>query len=795
MRTSFSVDHRRVLTSFLTLVAFGFASFPLRAATVALYRFDTMADSTDDAGGEVLFDSSGNGLDLMRLSGFGSLLLSSGLPKSAPDNSLALSSFGAAEIDSPATDLFSVGRTGSLTIEFYYKPLQNSALSVLLAQEPGNNGWGIYQTAADASGKSALVFHLTNDVGLYQEVATPSIFSANGSWNHVAFAINPSGSVGIFSDGMIQVIGTGFLNIMPKTSTLRLSGENPGGNRGASFLMDDLRISDVSLPSGAGTGVGQLSWNASLSVSPSPGVRPSDFAHQWLKDHDFTIGAWEYTDHPELYAEANFNVGFSGRYESMNEAGIIPIALSAMTELNDANRTAINIALNSGVEAFLLRDEVSLSDVPGVRAAADYIRSLSSDALIIIGLGASSPGYVGQVIEGVQPDAVIHGFYPYAVGDDVTDEYWHRGGLTDIALIREQALSYDVPYFAYIQSFDDQVASQNPVDYRRRLPSESELRAELFSKLSAGYRGFCYFVFQDGPYEDAALIDPGGTKSALFGPAAEANLEVANLGRSLRALHSTDFRFLPGSEGETPEYMVDWSAGAGDHLHILGMGVDLGSAGNSGELKEGVAGFFTDENGQQYFMVTNLYHGRTLGAAGSSLDLFVQFDSTIVTLLRLNRMTGEPELIVLPSDHRLVMSLPGGTGDLYKYNDGMFAGILEGDANLDGVVDLADLSLLRENYGVTVGMRWARGDFDLDGDVDGEDLCLLATKYVNGFEQAFLDFENMASVPEPSPLGFAVFAVTVLWWIVGPMASKRRGLKDAMFMERHQFSEIRRRGL
>lgn len=144
-------------------------------------------------------------------------------------------------------------------------------------------------------------------------------------------------------------------------------------------------------------------------------------------------------------------------------------------------------------------------------------------------------------------------------------------------------------------------------------------------------------------------------------------------------------------------------------------------------------------------------------------------------MLRLNRITGEPELIVLPPDHRLVATLPGGTGDLYKYNDGMFAGILEGDANLDGVVDLMDLSLLRENYGVTVGMRWARGDFDLDGDVDGEDLSLLATKYANGFEQAFLDFENMASVPEPSPLGFAVFAVAVLWWIVGPMASKRRG--------------------
>ncbi len=52
-----------------------------------------------------------------------------------------------------------------------------------------------------------------------------------------------------------------------------------------------------------------------------------------------------------------------------------------------------------------------------------------------------------------------------------------------------------------------------------------------------------------------------------------------------------------------------------------------------------------------------------------------------------------------------------------------------GDLNDDGVIDLADLSLMLANYGVTEGALYVDGDLDGDGDVDLADLSLLLAVY------------------------------------------------------------------
>ncbi len=53
---------------------------------------------------------------------------------------------------------------------------------------------------------------------------------------------------------------------------------------------------------------------------------------------------------------------------------------------------------------------------------------------------------------------------------------------------------------------------------------------------------------------------------------------------------------------------------------------------------------------------------------------------------------------------------------------------IAGDANLDGAVDVLDLSLLATNYGSSNG-RFTQGDYNFDGVVDVLDLSLLATNY------------------------------------------------------------------
>ncbi|MDB5322065.1 MAG: glycosyl hydrolase, family 16 [Phycisphaerales bacterium] len=86
---------------------------------------------------------------------------------------------------------------------------------------------------------------------------------------------------------------------------------------------------------------------------------------------------------------------------------------------------------------------------------------------------------------------------------------------------------------------------------------------------------------------------------------------------------------------------------------------------------------------------------------------------------------------------------------------------LNGDANLDGIVDFIDLARLAQSYNVTDGTRtWPSGDFNYDGTTDFLDLARLAQNYNTSLPSAPVpgapaDFSTdlaraFASVPEPA---------------------------------------------
>jgi hypothetical protein len=72
---------------------------------------------------------------------------------------------------------------------------------------------------------------------------------------------------------------------------------------------------------------------------------------------------------------------------------------------------------------------------------------------------------------------------------------------------------------------------------------------------------------------------------------------------------------------------------------------------------------------------------------------------------------------------------------------------LLGDANMDGTVDINDLSKVLTNYDKT-NMQWADGDFDGSGTVDIQDLSKILTNY----DKTAGASAGIKAVPEPSAL-------------------------------------------
>jgi hypothetical protein len=725
------------LTVFLSLVQFG------TAATVGLWNFDTMTDATyataisngDPPGGETLFDSSGNSLNLVSTYDFGTTLLSNEVSEVMASNTNSLYGVqpGARMFQTPSSSLLHRGNTGELTIEFWFNYLRPAATLGYIAAFDGGDAtnvgnWDIY---GDANGD--IRFGTFSSGGAYTEVKTSfaaGYDAADGQWHHIAFTVNNAGTMASYFDGqMVQQSAVGAVGAASTAlpDKLNLGFWRPSATFGDhDFLIDELRISNVALLPGSGTGVNQLAWNAQLATPPVVlPPRDANFGKEWIRDRDFTMSAWDATKFYTQYKQSGFNAVLGGGPEAI-AAGVEDHYLGAFSQLDNVSRTEIHIALNQGVSAFMLKDEIPPGDISGIGEVAEYIRSLSPDAFLIAGLGSSNPSYIDDIVNTIKPEAVVHAYYPFQGTTNATDDWFPA--LSNTALVRERTLHHNVAYFSYVQTFEDFLTGSNTIDDNRRLPTESEFRAEAFAKLSAGAKGLVFFRFQNNPLtEDEALIDPNGNTSPLYAPVASANQEILNLGKSLRHLTSTDWRFLSGGVSATPAEMSAWNASAGNGL------IDAISIGGpSLARKDGLVGYFTDDDGDDYFMLANTYHGDSLNAAAAAVSFTITFDSAVDIIWRLNRLTGLVEQINL-TNSILNLTLPGGTGDLFKFGDGNFAGLAaaNGDFDGDGDVDGRDF------------LKWQRGQSP--NPYSSSDLALWQQTYGNSQLTA-----ASTSVPEPS---------------------------------------------
>ena len=87
---------------------------------------------------------------------------------------------------------------------------------------------------------------------------------------------------------------------------------------------------------------------------------------------------------------------------------------------------------------------------------------------------------------------------------------------------------------------------------------------------------------------------------------------------------------------------------------------------------------------------------------------------------------------------------------------------LPGDANLDGQVDVNDLTIVLAHYGQT-GMAWTQGEFTGDGTVDVNDLTIVLAHYG---QSVGASAGSLAAVPEPgsaAPLAGIGLAMLFGW--------------------------------
>lgn len=207
-------------------------------------------------------------------------------------------------------------------------------------------------------------------------------------------------------------------------------------------------------------------------------------------------------------------------------------------------------AANAGAQGWLLHDEPTRLQMPGIGSAAAWIRGQVPGTLVygnafpsyatpeqLYG-DASNPGYtwsayLDDFISLIGSDVLVYDHYPFETDGDTKPAFF-----SDLMVSRAKALAANLPYFTFLQAW-----ASSSVDMR--LPSESDLRMQAFAHLAAGCSGFAYFIY-DQYLGSGGLVDGSGTPTPLYPIAASLNAEILNLGHSLRYLTSTDVRFLAG---------------------------------------------------------------------------------------------------------------------------------------------------------------------------------------------------------------------------------------------------------
>lgn len=250
-----------------------------------------------------------------------------------------------------------------------------------------------------------------------------------------------------------------------------------------------------------------------------------------------------------------------------------------------------------------------------------------------------------------------------------------RDSYASLERFRRAGLDGHKPYWRYMRAY----TPDNPAD----APTPADLRWDAFAGALYGYTGHTWFLYQVSPSHDLDPVffandgDVAAATTALFGTAAQLNLELANLGRALTKLTSTDVRYVPASSYSKPAGTRLWSSGAGANPYLSNVAV------KSPMLAEASVGFFDDDFGEKYVMLQNVAHDSgdhpNDWVTSATFRLSFDFNGAPVTvnrtrLLTLDKATGQVKQLPLTThtDPNGTLDVTLGAGDVlfFKYETG-----------------------------------------------------------------------------------------------------------------------------
>ncbi len=457
-----------------------------------------------------------------------------------------------------------------------------------------------------------------------------------------------------------------------------------------------------------------------LLVGTSALAAELDRGHRILLNRGLQIACWFF---PETAPNLNFE-----QYERSNFTALIAIdsLLDITNHLGPApgvpwGRAGWNVTPGPAAAPFLdnlvslqYGDEQNLALQSNLDAAVANLSAWRAQFPNTLAFTNQEGGQLSEngmrpYMSAAQPDMLMFDRYPFngnTPGGTPTSLYAIMALQRRIAMGGHDGTgTRPIPYGMYLQVWRGSLVSNHTI-------SESEMRLNQFAAWAFGYKYTCAFFYNAPNATDlhSVLFDGLGdtNPTPLFDAMAETNRQSRNLGQVLVRLLSKDVRIVRGklSNGSpiagSMGYLADWAPGADPYIKSI-TPTNLGSE-NGGQPGSVLVGYYNvlDEsvdgghaNKEPYFMIVNGLSSPNGTAAQTQQNIRVVFDfgpSRITRLQRISRETGAVETVYLQSlgdsQYELNLVLPGGTGDLFKFDTG--APIADGtwlDQDDDGLAD------------------------------------------------------------------------------------------------------------